>query len=109
MKARYVQRGEALNFLNSTETVIGYGEIVAIGNRMGGAGCDIPAGAVGTVHMTGVFELPKGAEAVAVGADLYLNGEGVTGTAPKEGAVAIGYAAAAAAQGDGFVPVKLLG
>lgn len=109
MKARYVQRGETLDFLNSTEAAIGYGEIVAIGNRIGVAGCDIPAGGVGTVHMTGVFELPKGAEAVAMGADLYLSGEGVTGTVPKEGAAAIGYAAAAATEGDGFVPVKLIG
>ena len=109
MKARYVQRGETLDFLNSTENAIGYGDVVAVGARAGVAGCDIPAGGVGTVHMTGVFELPKGAEAVAMGADLYLSGETVTGTAPKEGGAAIGYAAAAAAQGDGFVLVKLLG
>lgn len=50
--AAYVQRGEALDYKNGTEEMIPAGTVVLVGKRIGVAGCDIPAGAVGTIHVT---------------------------------------------------------
>ena len=57
--ATYWQRGEAIDYTNSGDSKINAGTILVIGARVGVAGCDIAPGAVGSVHMEGVFEVPK--------------------------------------------------
>lgn len=53
------QRGESLDYTNSGDSKINAGTIVVIGSRVGVVGCDIPAGETGSVHVEGVFEVPK--------------------------------------------------
>lgn len=109
--AKFWQRGEALDYINSTEDAIAANNIVVIGSHLGVAGTNIEAGAVGSVHVVGVFEMPRtGSAAIAMGADLYWDGTAITDTAPGEGIkTPIGYAAAPADASATTVMVKLNG
>lgn len=108
-KAAYWQRGEALDYLNATDKTIEANTVVSFGGRIGVAGTDILPGEVGSLHVTGVFEMPKSAGAeIEMGADVYFDGEGITDT-EGEGAVPAGYAAQAVAAEDTVILVKLAG
>ncbi len=105
--AEYFQRGEALDYLNETEETIEAGQIVMLGSHAGVAGCPIAPGMVGSLHVNGVFAMPKAeGEAIEAGADVSFDGETVS-AAGESGA--IGYAVQAAAADDETVKVKLLG
>ena len=58
-KASYWQRGESLDYKNATETTIEANTVVKMAERIGIAGTDILPGAVGDLHMSGVFEFDK--------------------------------------------------
>lgn len=124
--ATYLQRGEALDYKNSTTEVIPHGTIVVIGTRIGVTGCDIPPGQLGTIHVCGVFRIKKtDTDAIAIGQTVYYDGTGITGqpstasvqnggedegdAATADTAIEVGYAAADAAAGDETVLVKLNG
>lgn len=115
-KATYVQRGETLDYKNGTNKKIEAGAVVALASRVGVAGCDIAPGETGTIHMAGVFRMPKSKDAeIAMGTAVYFDGAGITSDA-DDGAegnaaayVPAGYAAAAAGAGDTDIAVKLPG
>ena len=118
MKANYVQRGEAIDYLNSGETTIEAGDVVIIGKHIGVVGCDIPAGEVGSLHVQGVFEVPKKAsEVLAVGDNVTFdttNGvskatETTVGDSGAVGSNVHGYAIAAAEAADTTAIIKLMG
>mgnify|MGYP001004195036 CR=1 FL=1 len=68
----YIQKGETLDYLNGGLAPIVYDSVVNLVNRIGIAGANIAIGAVGPVHVTGVFELPAiNTAAFAVGTTLY--------------------------------------
>ncbi len=106
-KAVYIQRGEALDYENSTEALIEAGTVLLFGKRIAVAGGDIPAGETGAVHVTGVFEIPKKASvALAVGDNVaYTERDGID----KAEADVMGYVVEAAAAEDDTVKVKILG
>jgi len=107
--ATYLQRGEALDYTNTTEETIPHGTIVTIGTRIGVAGCDIPPGKLGTLHVVGVFRIKKTeTAAMAQGQTAYYDGTGITGTS-SDSAIEIGYIAAPAEASDETVLVKLNG
>lgn len=60
--AAYWQRGETLDYTNTTDALIEHGTILTLGDRIGIAGCDIPPGATGTVNVDGVYRMPKAAD-----------------------------------------------
>ena len=77
MKAVYVQKGESLDYLNESGKAIDAGEVVVFGSRIGIAGTFIPAGEVGTLHMKGVFKVPKKTgETIEAGADVHYTEDG---------------------------------
>lgn len=107
-KATYVQRGEALDYKNSTTTAIKAGDVVKLESRIGIAGDDIAVGDIGAVHVTGVFRIAKTREKeIAMGKLVYFDGTGITDTA--ESNTAAGYAAETALAADTTILVKLLG
>lgn len=116
-KAEYLQRGEALDYTNPTDELIPDGAVVTIGSRIGVTGCPIPPGKAGTLHLVGVFEIPKtGTAAVEMGQTVYFDGEGITDAADngqtdgaKVGFVEAGYAAAPADAAATTILVKLRG
>lgn len=108
-KAEYWQRGEVIDFVNSTTVKIEANQIVTLGSRVGVAGTPIEVGETGSLHVFGVFEMPKKAnEAITIGQTVYYDAtEGaITGSA---GDITAGYATEAAAASDTTVKVKLLG
>ena len=105
--ATFLQRGEALDYVNSGDAVIEAGAVVVLGTKIGVAAADIAAGATGAVHVEGVFEMPakSGESAIAQGAAVYWNGTAVT--AASSGATLAGYAAAAMTAGTEKILVKI--
>ena len=105
MKATYVQRGEAIDYINVGEEMIGAGDVITIGSRIGVAGAPIYKGQIGTVHVMGVFDLPKTeGEAIALGAKVFYTENGITATG---GDVVAGWAVAEAAVDAETVRVKI--
>lgn len=119
MEARYIQKGESLDYLNTSDEKIKAGSVISLVTRIGVAGCDIAPGEVGSVEVVSVFEMPKsGKTAIPVGTAVYYDGTGITdekertaedeeGT--KTANIPAGYAVASAAADATMVRVKLLG
>lgn len=114
-KASYWQRGETIDYVNSGTKTIEANTIVALGSRIGVAGTDILPGEKGTLHVTGVFEMPKGSGEITAGADVYYSeddgqittsAESGTDTSQKSNTKA-GFAAEGAGNDDSFVFVKI--
>lgn len=105
--ATYIQRGETLDFRNSTETAIPAGTVVLFGDRMGVAGGEIAAGGSGALHVVGVFDIPKKTGvALEMGeAVVYTEENGIDKATDK----AMGYAVSAATAEASTAIVKLLG
>ena len=93
MKAVYVQEGKSLDYKNESGTDI------------------LAGGLIGSIHMEGVFKIPKkAAEAITAGAVVFYSEDGLTAVAAEKAAqVTVGYAVSAAAESDATVMVKLLG
>lgn len=87
--ASYWQRGETIDYVNKSTETIEANAIIAFGSRIGVAGTDIPAGEKGTLHVTGVFMMPKGSGEIAEGSDVYyLETDGVITAEPSKKAAA---------------------
>ncbi len=72
VKASHWQRGESLDYVNETEEMIEAGEVVAFGERVGVATTDITPGEKGTIDVEGVYEVPKGDDAIEAGSEVYF-------------------------------------
>lgn len=108
-KAAFWQRGEALDYTNTGTKTIEANTIISFGEHIGIAGTDIIPGEVGTLHVTGVFEMPKTATtAIEMGTAVYYDGTGITDT-EGDSTIPAGYAAQAAAASDTVILVKLVG
>ena len=106
-KAVYWQRGESLDYKNNGDAVIEANTIIDLGTRIGVAGTAINPGEIGSLHVTGVYEIAKtGAGEIAMGAAVYYDGTGITSATSGTPA---GYAAAAAEAGAAVILVKLQG
>lgn len=110
-EARYVQRGESLDYLNNTENTIRAGEVVPLITRIGVAGTEILPGKTGSLQVCGVFEIAKtGDVAIPAGTAVFFDGTGITDTETGEASyIPAGYAAAEAQKDDKAMLVKLLG
>ncbi len=108
LKAAYWQRGESLDYVNDTATVIEANTIIPIEGRIGVAGTSINPGEKGSLHVVGVYEIAKtGTSEIKMGAAVYFDGNGITDAA--SGNTPAGYAAQAATADDAVIFVKLMG
>lgn len=107
MNAKYWQKGETLDY--TPVAAVKNGAVINLSTRIGIAASDIAASETGQVHVVGVFEMAKAAEAISMGAAVYYNAtaDNITTTATDN--TPAGYAAAPAAAADTAVLVKLLG
>lgn len=107
--ATYHQRGEALDYTNpSASDAIPAGAVIPLVSRIGVAGCDIPASAVGSVHVMGVFIIDKTeSEDIKMGDPLYFDAETGKITKTGEGKVPAGFAAADSATEATTVAVNI--
>lgn len=105
MYARYVQKGEAIDHM--PETAVAAGDVVVVGNLIGIARLDIPAGVLGALAVVGVYDVAKAAGAVAVGTPLYWDAANKKATAVAAGNPYLGKATRAAGATDETVRVLL--
>lgn len=111
-KAAYWQRGEALDYVNSGTAKIEANTVIILGSRIGVAGMDISPGETGTLHVTGVYAIPKGSAEIAAGADVYYTAaDGAIGTDSEGTSSGVkaraGFACEAASASDTTVLVKI--
>lgn len=103
MKAVYVAKGETIDYTAST--AVSAGDVIFVGTLCGIAKHDIPAGAVGALAITGVYDMEiASATVVAAGAKLYFASGALTTTAND---YLVGTAIAASAAGSTVVRVKV--
>lgn len=72
-KATYWQKGETVDYKNGTAAKIEAGTIINLSTRIGIAGTDIAPGEIGSVHVKGVFVIPKSNAALTLGAAVYFS------------------------------------
>ncbi|KYD02643.1 hypothetical protein B4102_0237 [Heyndrickxia sporothermodurans] len=102
----YVQRGESIDFKNNGASDIKSDSVVSLGTRIGISGCDIPVGAVGSVHVIGVYNLPAvNTEAFTVGQAVYWKDNALTAT--ETGAIPAGWVVEAKATAGTRAKVKI--
>lgn len=106
-KATYWQAGSKIDYINAGETKIEHGTIVPLGTRIAIAGMDIPAGERGTLITEGVFEVPKVAEEITLGAELYYSQSNGNVTATSTDNVPAGWAIEPAGTSDESVKIKI--
>lgn len=106
MIANYQQPGSAIDYPNGTGSAIAAGQVVSLTTRIGVAGTDIPASAVGSLYVKGVFAMPKAAStAIAIGAAVYYDASADNITTSAASNIPAGWAIAAAAENDTTVQV----
>ncbi|MGG2114005.1 DUF2190 family protein [Lysinibacillus pakistanensis] len=72
-QAKYVQRGETIDFINNTSADIVAGEVVDLSSRIGIAATAIPVGTKGAINVMGVYDFPAlSTEALTIGQSVYL-------------------------------------
>ena len=106
MKARYVQRGESIDY--TPETDVAAGDIIKVGSLVGVAKLDIKAGELGALAVVGVYEIATGGAAVAMGGVVSV--DPATGKVADAGASAagkFGHAATAATASDATANSRL--
>lgn len=95
-KAAFWQKGESLDYVNTTSEKIEANTIMVYGARLGVIGTDIDPGELGSLHVVGVFELPKTDTAeIAAGTEVYWDGSGITSASGAD-SIKAGFAAQAA-------------
>lgn len=102
--AKYVQRGDAIDYVPSTG--VEAGEVVFIGNLATIAKTDILAGNLGAVATTGVYDVIKATGAVTAGAVIYWDAENGNATT-VEGDYVLGVAIAGAEANASYVRILL--
>ena len=110
MKARYVQRGESIDYTPTAD--VAAGDVIRLGKMIGVSKLDIKSGELGALALVGVYELAvKSGKAFSVGQTAYYNPTDgtISPDTPVEGSgeFAIGYAIAAVASGDATGLIRL--
>lgn len=106
MKGSYVQRGETIDYKNSTASEIAANQVVALKHRIGFAATDIPVGAIGTLNTVGVFEMAaETTNAFEIGQKVYFAGGKVV--ADETSGVVAGYTVADKAANSAIARVKI--
>lgn len=105
MKAKFLYDGNSIDYIPAAD--VAAGDVVVIGDIVGVAPFDIPAGALGAVALTGVWETVKDAAAITMGAKVYWNATDGKATATAGSNKLLGYAVAAAAADGETVQVRI--
>lgn len=104
--AEYMQRGEVIDYVNSTEAAIPAGTLIQLGDAVGVTGTDIPPNGVGSVHIEGVFRFANDSKTIGLGKVVYLKDGKVSDT--KEGdELRLGHSIRESKPEDPYVYVKI--
>jgi predicted RecA/RadA family phage recombinase len=108
MDARYVQRGDAIDYTPMAD--VAAGDVVVLANKLVGvAKLDIKAGELGALALTGVYEVAKASGAAfAVGMEVAWDATNRKAVAAgASGSIKMGHAVALAGASDPTVFVRL--
>ena len=108
MPTRFVHDGDSIDY--TPGSAVTAGDVVVQGELVGVAKRDIPANALGSLAVTGVFDFPKATgagTAIAAGANVYWNAGTQVATTTSAGNKLIGKTVKAAADADATVRVRL--
>ncbi|MBI1371820.1 MAG: DUF2190 family protein [Phycisphaera sp.] len=108
MIATFVQDGEAID--HTPDTDVAAGDVVVQEDLIGVAKLDIPAGMLGALHVTGVFNLPKevgAGKAIAAGKKAYWDATNKVVTTTAGSNKQLGKTVAAAGDNDPTVRVRM--
>lgn len=108
MTAMFVQEGAAVDYTPSA--AVAAGDVVVQGDLVGVAKRAIAANALGSLSLTGVFDLPKAAgtsTAITAGTTAYWDATNSQVTATSSGNKLLGKTIRAAADADTTVRVRL--
>jgi len=104
MAKNFIADGATIDVVLTADCISG--DPIIIGDKVGVAFVDGKTGETVTCLITGVWELPKVAEAIAQGATVYLKADGTITTTASGNKIA-GLAYMAAASGDASVQVRI--
>lgn len=104
----FIQDGNTINY-TVADTAIKGGEIRMVGDVAAVAVTDGAVGETIAMHVTGVYELPKGTGAITQGAPVYVDAGGTGIVATEEGNKFAGFAWEAADAEATTVLVKING
>ena len=90
MLARFVQRGESIDY--RPDTPVAAGDVIVQDNLIGIARLDIAAGTLGSLAVVGVFDVVKDNSAVIAGNAVYWNADAKKATTAKTGNQYLGKA-----------------
>ncbi len=105
MIARYVQKGEAIDY-RPTE-VVAAGDVVVQGDLVGIAKLDIEPGALGAVAVAGVYDVAKESGEINTGSLVYWNVDGKVATTSATGNPYLGKCVTGAEDSDDTVRILL--
>lgn len=107
-KGTYIQKGEIIDYTNSSGAAIGYGDVVPLVSRIGIAAENIPIGITGSLKTEGIYELPAvNNAAFAVGDPLYWDGAAGNLTKTATGTILAGWCVEAKATATTVGKVKI--
>lgn len=110
MKARYVQKGESIDYTPSS--AVAAGDVIVIGDIVAIAKLDIAAGTLGSLAVVGAFDVVKATtegSALAAGSKIYWDAANQVATATATGNIYMGESIVAAVDADTTVRVRLNG
>lgn len=110
MKARYVQKGESIDYTPIAD--VAAGDVVIVNDLLGIVKLDISAGTLGALALVGVYDVEKAtgaSTAITKGAKLYWDADNKVATASAGSNKYMGNAVDAAADADETVRVRLDG
>lgn len=106
--ARFIQNGKTIDYKNTGETIITYGDIVTIGNRVAVAMESIAPGQTGGIQTEGVFEVDAvTTEAFSIGDTVYLDATNKVTKTKGNLTVVVGYVVSDKASASSNAEVKI--
>lgn len=96
MATNFIQRGDSLVYANTGATTVVPGQLLVIGALVGVSDDSIPPGTDGVAGISGVWRLPKAAEAITQGARVYADADGEISTTASGTFAGVAFAPAAA-------------
>lgn len=105
MKAKFIQRGEAVDFVPSYD--VGAGDIIRFGALLGVVKIPVRTGEFGALHLSGIYDIEKGNEDIIAGSKIYWNEKEKIASANATDNLYLGVAACHSAARVGRVRVIL--
>lgn len=106
--AIFVHDGDSIDYTPATD--VAAGDVVVLGDLIGIAKRDIPAGTLGALAVTGVFDVPKASgagTAIVAGAKVYWDAANKRVTTSADGNEYMGKTVRTAADGHATARVRL--